>query len=45
VTTEKDYARLSVAWRARVQVLPVAVRFDDEAALQALLAPIAAQML
>jgi tetraacyldisaccharide 4'-kinase len=45
VTTEKDYARLSPEWRARVKFLPVAVRFDDEAALEALMAPIAAQML
>ncbi|MEZ5973011.1 MAG: tetraacyldisaccharide 4'-kinase [Hyphomonadaceae bacterium] len=40
ITTEKDAARLSPAWRARVAVLPVAARFADEAALDALLAPI-----
>jgi tetraacyldisaccharide 4'-kinase len=38
VTTEKDHARLSPAWRARVTPWPVSVRFDDEAALAALLA-------
>ncbi|MBK6703532.1 MAG: tetraacyldisaccharide 4'-kinase [Caulobacteraceae bacterium] len=40
ITTEKDAARLSPAWRERVAVLPVAARFADEAALDALLAPI-----
>ncbi len=40
ITTEKDAARLSPDWRARVAVLPVAARFADEAALDALLAPI-----
>lgn len=40
ITTEKDAARLSPEWRARVAVLPVAARFADEAALDALLAPI-----
>lgn len=40
ITTEKDAARLSPAWRERVSVLPVAARFADEAALDALLAPI-----
>ena len=44
ITTEKDAARLSPEWRGRVAVLPVAVRFDDEAALDALLAPIRARM-
>ena len=40
ITTEKDAARLAPNWRARVAVLPVAARFADEAALDALLAPI-----
>lgn len=38
VTTEKDWARLPAAWRARVAAWPVRARFDDEAALDALLA-------
>ena len=37
LTTEKDAARLPPAWRARVDVWPVRVRFEDEAALDALL--------
>ncbi len=40
ITTEKDAARLSTDWRTRVAVLPVAARFADEAALDALLAPV-----
>jgi len=44
VTTEKDAARLSPEWRARVSVLPIRARFDDEAALDALLAPIQSRM-
>lgn len=44
ITTEKDAARLSPEWRARVAVLPVTARFDDEAALDALLAPIVSRM-
>lgn len=44
ITTEKDAARLSPEWRARVAVLPVAARFDDETALDALLAPIVSRM-
>jgi tetraacyldisaccharide 4'-kinase len=44
ITTEKDAARLSPAWRQRVAVLPVTARFDDEAALDALLAPIRSRM-
>lgn len=44
ITTEKDAARLSPEWRARVFVLPVAARFDDDAALDALLAPIRSRM-
>jgi len=38
VTTEKDWARLPPAWRARVAAWPVAADFDDLAALDALLA-------
>jgi tetraacyldisaccharide 4'-kinase len=44
ITTEKDAARLAPAWRARVAVLPVEARFADEAALDALLAPILTRM-
>ncbi|HEY1561068.1 MAG TPA: tetraacyldisaccharide 4'-kinase [Caulobacteraceae bacterium] len=40
VTTEKDWARLSPAWRGRVKFWPVAVRFEDDAALAALLTPV-----
>ena len=38
LTTEKDHARLPPAWRARVAAWPVRARFEDEAALSALLA-------
>jgi tetraacyldisaccharide 4'-kinase len=38
ITTEKDWARLPPDWRARVTAWPVRARFDDEAALDALLA-------
>jgi tetraacyldisaccharide 4'-kinase len=44
ITTEKDAARLSPEWRARVAVLPVTARFEDDAVLDALLAPIRARM-
>ncbi len=44
ITTEKDAARLSPEWRARVAVLPVTAKFDDESALDALLAPIQSRM-
>ncbi len=37
VTTEKDYARLPAAWKGRIAAWPVAVTFDDEPALAALL--------
>jgi tetraacyldisaccharide 4'-kinase len=37
VTTEKDWVRLPPAWRARVTAWPVRTRFEDEAALAALL--------
>src|SRR3546814_2317011 len=38
VTTEKDWVRLPAAWRTRVTAWPVAARFDDGAALDAVLA-------
>lgn len=44
VTTEKDAVRLTPEWRARVTTLPVVAKFDDEAALLALLAPIVSRM-
>lgn len=44
ITTEKDAARLSPDWRSRVAVLPVAAKFDNESALDALLAPIQSRM-
>jgi tetraacyldisaccharide 4'-kinase len=44
ITTEKDAARLSPEWRARVAVLPVTARFENEAALGALLEPIRSRM-
>jgi tetraacyldisaccharide 4'-kinase len=37
LTTEKDWARLSPEWRAKVAVWPVKAVFDDEAELGALL--------
>lgn len=37
VTTEKDWVRLPMAWRARVTAWPVRACFEDEAALIALL--------
>ncbi|WP_304167364.1 tetraacyldisaccharide 4'-kinase [Phenylobacterium aquaticum] len=40
VTTEKDWVRLPPAWRARVTAWPVRCVFEDEAALDALLAPL-----
>lgn len=38
VTTEKDWARLPAGWRAKVAAWPVRAVFEDEAALEALLA-------
>jgi tetraacyldisaccharide 4'-kinase len=43
VTTEKDWARLPQAWRERVAAWPVRARFEDEAALDALLERAAAR--
>ena len=37
ITTEKDWARLPVAWRARIKPWPVRAVFEDEASLDALL--------
>lgn len=37
MTTEKDWVRLPAAWQARVQALPVEMRFADAAALEAFL--------
>lgn len=44
ITTEKDAARLTPEWRARVAILPVHARFEDERALDALLEPIRSRM-
>lgn len=38
VTTEKDWVRLPPAWRARVAMWPVRARFEDEAAVDRMLA-------
>jgi tetraacyldisaccharide 4'-kinase len=38
VTTEKDWVRLPVAWRARIAAWPVRARFDDQPGLDRLLA-------
>jgi tetraacyldisaccharide 4'-kinase len=38
VTTEKDWVRLPPAWRSRVKAWPVRAVFEDEAALDQLLA-------
>jgi tetraacyldisaccharide 4'-kinase len=38
VTTEKDWVKLPPAWHARVVAWPVRARFEDDAALDALLA-------
>jgi len=37
VTTEKDWVRLPLSWRERAPAWPVRARFQDEAALDALL--------
>lgn len=38
VTTEKDWARLPAPWRDRIRPWPVRAVFEDEAALDAVLA-------
>ena len=40
VCTEKDWARLPAPWQARVAAWPVRARFEDEAAIDALLAEV-----
>ncbi len=40
ITTSKDHVRLPAEARGRILVFPVTARFEDEAALDALLAPI-----
>jgi tetraacyldisaccharide 4'-kinase len=45
LTTEKDAVRLPAEIRAQVTTLPVIARFDDEAQLDALLAPIRERMI
>jgi tetraacyldisaccharide 4'-kinase len=40
VTTEKDWARLSSRWCEKVRALKVALRWDDDAALDHVLAPV-----
>ena len=40
VTTEKDWARLPPAWRARIKPWPVRAVFEDESALESLLLPL-----
>ncbi|MET0337093.1 MAG: tetraacyldisaccharide 4'-kinase, partial [Caulobacter sp.] len=37
VTTEKDWVRLPPQWRERIKAWPVRARFEDEAAVEALL--------
>lgn len=44
ITTEKDAVRLSPEARAGIAILPVKARFEDEAQLDALLAPILSRM-
>ncbi|HXQ17827.1 MAG TPA: tetraacyldisaccharide 4'-kinase [Caulobacteraceae bacterium] len=44
ITSEKDWVKLPVSWQARVTAWPVEVRFEDEAALDALLAGVAADV-
>lgn len=40
VTTEKDWVRLPPGWQPRIQPAAVTLRWDDEAAIEALLAPV-----
>ena len=37
MTTERDWVRLPAAWQARVQALPVEMRFAEAAAVEAFL--------
>jgi tetraacyldisaccharide 4'-kinase len=39
VTTEKDWVRLPQTWREKIHTLKVALRWDDSAALERVLAP------
>jgi tetraacyldisaccharide 4'-kinase len=39
VTTEKDWVRLPPQWREKIRALKVALRWDDAAALERMLAP------
>jgi tetraacyldisaccharide 4'-kinase len=39
ITTEKDWVRLPPRWREKIRALKVALRWDDNAALQRVLAP------
>ena len=41
VTTEKDWVKLPLPWRARIAAWPVRARFEDEAALDRLLERVA----
>ena len=41
LTSEKDWVRLSPAWRAKVKFWPISVQFEDAAALDAWLRPFA----
>ncbi|HZZ89756.1 MAG TPA: tetraacyldisaccharide 4'-kinase, partial [Caulobacteraceae bacterium] len=38
LTSEKDWVKLPAAWRKRIAAWPVEARFEDEAAIDALLA-------
>jgi tetraacyldisaccharide 4'-kinase len=40
VTTEKDWVRLSPAWREKIRALKVELRWSDQAALERVLAPV-----
>lgn len=42
ITTQKDYARIPIDWRSRVDVLTVRLAFEEETALASLLAPLLA---
>lgn len=40
VTTEKDWVRLPPAWRGKIRALKVALHWDDDTALDRILAPV-----